>query len=154
MLGYYCKNNYLERDEYRMLYMILFTIIGGGVASILARLLYKKFRGGNKIHYVPYIFGVINLLLSSLFMIWFIVNPDAFSSDAVIESQVVYVLFTIFATYFYICALPISIGCITLSYYMIRNKEISESKFYLSVCLNGFSIILLFVITYLVNSLY
>jgi Ca2+/Na+ antiporter len=100
-----------------MLYVLLFTLISGTIASLLFFLIYKRHLKQNGtiqeksfVMNAPKIFGSINILLGIILGIYFIINPSAFSSDVAMPSnKIILLLSHIFFSYFYFFALPLSI---------------------------------------------
>jgi hypothetical protein len=101
----------------KMLYLILFTFISWAVVSFLFVFIFKRHvkKNGNVkeksfIVNVPKVFGTINIMLAIVFGIWYVSNPSAFSQNEPIDNKIVFILLSIFFTYFHVLALPISIG--------------------------------------------
>lgn len=139
-----------------MLYLTSFAVITGTIASFAFFLVYKRSvkKMGNRlmkksfIMKTPKIFGSINIFLAVFFGIWFIVNPSAFSQDTSIDNKVVFILLSIFYTYFYILALPLSIGSTTLT--ILLKKIVSKTRFLYCLLTNVVASILLFFLSYLI----
>jgi hypothetical protein len=143
-----------------MLYLIVFTILAGLIASLVFFLIYKrhvkKYGAVKEKSFTlnaPEIFGSINIILAVVFLVWYIVNPDAFSADTTIENKILYILFSIFAAYFYIFAMPLSIASVFSSIALLKkNGYISGTKFVYCVLTNIIATSILFIISYLVLS--
>lgn len=138
-----------------MLYLIVFAIVTGAIASFIFFTIYKKhikkyetIKEKSFLVNAPKIFGTINCIISLVFGIWYSMNPSAFSENQTIDSTVVYILMTIFFIYFHILALPLSIGSVTLT--LLLKKNISKIRFLYYILTNIIASILLFVLTYLI----
>lgn len=89
-----------------MLFISLYTIISVAVLYFPYLLISKKW---NRFKITkPFTITLINFILTLLFFVMFITNPQSFSSDAEIGNKLLYVIFTIFVTYFYCLIIPIS----------------------------------------------
>ncbi len=128
-----------ERMAINMLYIISFCILGGAAAFGLLFLMYRRKIKKNTLNSksvfikAPPVIGVINLTLAAAFMALFLLNPESFSPDQTIASPVAYILFTIFCTFFYIMATPLSIGYAVMSGILYKNRFISKTRFLVSV---------------------
>jgi glycerol uptake facilitator-like aquaporin len=141
--------------EGKMVYLILFAIFGGTIASLVFLLIYKRhikkydtIKEKSFIINSPKIFGTINLILALVFGIWFIINPSVFSQNETIENKIVYILFSIFAMYFYVLALPLSIGSTVLTLFL--KKNLSKLRFLYYTITNITASIILFGLTYFI----
>jgi len=68
---------------------------------------------------------------------YYLAAPEAFSPDTEIVSQLGFVLMTIFGTYFYYLAMPISFGSIGISTLEKRKGKIAVQRFWLVLFLNS-----------------
>lgn len=86
----------------------------------------------------PFVLTVVNFLITVVILGLFLLNPEAFSEEAAIEPGVIYILFSIFATYFYLIIIPLAgiQTIITLKNNLYRNR----SKKYMVVGCNIFTI--------------
>lgn len=141
-----------------MFYLILFTIIAGAIASLAFYFLYKRHINKNGlikeksfIMIAPKIFGSINTLLALFFGIWYVIDPTAFSQGETIDNKIVFVLVSILYIYFYIFALPLNIGSITLT--TLLKKRINSGRYIYDIATNTLAAMLLFIfLSYLVLS--
>ena len=138
-----------------MLYLIPFTLISGALVSLLFIFIFKRHikKNGNVKEKsftinTPKIFGTINIILAVIFGIWYISNPSSFSQNESVDSKIAFILLSIFFTYFYVLALPLSIGSITLTLFL--KKSISKVRFLYYILTNSIASIILFTIIYLV----
>lgn len=137
-----------------MLFIIGYCIIGGGITFGLLYLMYRqKFKNNNIksksfLCVVPSVIGVINCVLVGTFTLLYMLNPASFSSEQSIVSPIAYVLFTIFCIYFYVLALPFSIGCAGISVVLYKHQYIGNKKCVLSIFTNCIGAILLALLTY------
>jgi hypothetical protein len=139
-----------------MVYLLIFTIISGAIVSFIFFLIYKrhikKFGTIQEKSFTmnaPKIFGSINILLSLVFGLWFIVNPSMFSSDIQMpKNKIILILSHIFFTYFYVFASPLSIASSVLS--IITKKTLRKTTFLYTIIVNIIASILLFLLTFLI----
>jgi hypothetical protein len=138
-----------------MLYLILFTLISGVIASFLFFLIFKRHirKNGNVkeksfIVNAPKIFGTINIILAVVFGIWYVSNPSAFSQNEPVNNKIVFILLSIFFTYFYVLALPLSIGSSVLTLFL--KKSISKIRFLYYILTNIIASIILFILNYMI----
>jgi hypothetical protein len=141
-----------------MLFLVLFAVIGGSLASLIFFLIYKRHIKKNGTVKeksftlnAPKIFGTVNIILAIVFLVWYIIKPEAFSENATIENKIFYISFSIFAMYFYIFAMPLSIASAFSSIMLLKkNSYIGGIKFAYYVSTNIIAAIILFIISYLV----
>lgn len=89
-----------------MIIAILYTLISTGVLYLIYSFASKKWA---KISIKkPFLLATLNAALSLTFLLLFVLKPSNFAQTATIESPVLSLLFTIFASYFYFLILPIS----------------------------------------------
>lgn len=137
-----------------MLFLIGYCILGGSIVFGLLYLMYQRktkksnLKSKSFLCAAPPIIGAINCVLAGIFMSLYIFNPASFFSEQIIASPVAYVLFTIFSTYFYILALPLSIGCAGISVVLYKKQYISGKKYVFSIVTNCIDAILLALLTY------
>ena len=137
-----------------MLYIISFCIFGGAAAFGLLFLMYRRKIRNNTLNSksifikAPSVIGVINLTLAAAFMLLYVLNPESFSPDQTIASPVAYILFTIFCTYFYIMALPLSIGYAAMTVILSVKQIISRTRFLVSISTNSLGAALLAILIY------
>lgn len=137
-----------------MIFIIGYCILGGVIAFGLLYWMYQRKVKRNSLTnksflcVAPPIIGAINCILAGTFMVLYILNPASFSSEQNIISPVAYVLFTIFSIYFYILALPLSIGCTGISVVLYKKQHISIKKHVLITVTNCIGAILLAILTY------
>ena len=138
-----------------MLFLISFTIISGAVASFLFILIFKRHikKNGNVkrksfIINAPKIFGTINFILMVVFGIWYVSNPSAFSQNEPVDNKIIFILLSVFFTYFYVLALPLSIGSTVLTLFL--KKSISRIRFLYYIFTNVIASIVLFILIYLI----
>lgn len=117
-----------------MAFIAVYCVLGGGTAFGLLYLIYRnKVKKGTIekdkfLHNAPLIIGIINFVLAASFLLAYILNPTSFSSEQTIVSPVLYVLFTIFSTYFYVVAMPLSIGSAGISTLLYKKSFISKKN--------------------------
>lgn len=137
-----------------MLFIICYCIFGGAAAFGLLYLIYRrKVKKDNLtkksfLYVMPPIIGIINFILAGIFMLLYVLNPASFSPEQTITSPVAYVLFTIFSTYFYVLALPLSIGCVGISVMLYKKQYNGGKKFVISTITNSVGAVLLAILTY------
>ena len=138
-----------------MLYLIIFTIISGAVASFLFLFIFKRHikKNGNIkeksfIINAPKIFGTINFILAVVFGTWYVLNPSAFSQNEPVNNTIVSILLSIFFTYFHVLALPLSIGSTVLTVFL--KKSISKIRFLYYIFTNVIASVILFILNYLI----
>lgn len=56
------------------------------------------------------IIGIINLCLAIFFLILYLISQDIFSNNINISNKLLYICFTILASYYYILSAPLSIA--------------------------------------------
>ena len=95
-----------------------------------------------------FIIGYCVLGGAAAFELIYILNPASFSSEQTISSPIAYVLLTIFSTYFYVVALPLSIGCTGISVVLYKNQYISSKRCAVSTITNSIGAVLLAVLIY------
>ena len=129
-------------------------MLGGGIAFGLLYWIYRMKVKRNTLtekslyNTLPPVVGVINLLLAAAFTLLFILNPEAFSPEQTISSPVAYALFTVFCTYFYIAALPLSIGYVAMTAILFAKQFLSNRKFIVSTASNSVGALMLAVLIY------
>lgn len=140
-----------------MLYLISFTIVAGAIASLAFFLVYKRhikknemFKEKSFIMNASKVFGSINIIIALFLGVWYAINPTAFSQDTTINNKIAFVLMSIFSVYFYIFALPLNIGAITLT--VLLKKRISKTRYTYCIVTNAIAAILLFILSYLILS--
>ena len=138
-----------------MLYLILFTLIAGAIASFLLLFIFKRHikKNGNVKEKsftinAPAIFGTINIILAIIFGIWYVSNPSAFSQNEPVDNKVLFILLSIFFTYFHILSLPLSIGSTILTLFL--KKNINKIRFLYYILTNVIAAIILFILNYLI----
>lgn len=138
-----------------MLYLVLFTLISGVIASVLFLFIFKRHIKKNRsvkeksfTINAPKIFGTINIILVAVFGIWYVLNPSAFSQNEPINNKLVFILLSIFFTYFHVLALPLSIGSTILTLFL--KKSISKIIFLYYILTNVIASIILFILNYLI----
>lgn len=97
---------------------------------------------------IPPIAGVFNFVIAGAFLLLFILKPTAFSSEQTIQSPLMNVFFTIFSTYFYILALPLSLGYVGISILLKQKQYLVKGNYWVSVFSNGIGAIMIAVLTY------
>jgi len=127
-----------------MAFLITYCVVGGGITFglyfLLHRRIEKKVEGISQTAFVlraPLVFGWVNALLGAAFLVYYLAAPEAFSPDTEIVSQLGFVLMTIFGTYFYYLAMPISFGSIGISTLEKRKGKIAVQRFWLVLFLNS-----------------
>jgi len=138
-----------------MLYLILFTLIAGAAVSFLFRFIFKRHikKNGNvkKKSFTinaPAIFGTVNIILAIVFGVWYVSNPSAFSQSEPIDNKIVFILLSIFFTYFHVLALPLSVGSTVLTLFL--KKSINKIRFIYYILTNAIASIILFTLNYLI----
>jgi len=87
---------------FAFLYVIISTLIIYGIYLLVSKK-WNKLTVKN-----PLILSVINLILTLSFLALFIAIPSSFDTDVSINNPLIFMLFLIFATYFYLLIIPIS----------------------------------------------
>jgi hypothetical protein len=138
-----------------MLYLLIFTVITGSIASFAFFYVYKRhirkngvFKEKTSIKNIPKLFGTVNIMLALFFGIWFVINPSAFAHNEAIDSIIAIILLHILFTYFHVLALPLSIGSATLT--ILIKPFIKKKRFMYYMFTNVMASILLFILTYLI----
>ena len=138
-----------------MVFLVLFTVFGGAIASLVFFFIYKRHikkygtvKEKSFTINAPKIFGTINIFLVLVFGLWFVINPSHFSQNETIDNKIVFILFSIFVMYFYVLALPLSIGSVSLT--LLLKKHINKLIFLYGFFTNTIASIILFVLTYFI----
>lgn len=137
-----------------VLFLTGYIVIGGAATFGLLYWVYRrKINKGTlstKSTYarIPPIVGLVNFILPSSFMTLYVLAPALFSPDQTISSPIMYVLFTLFSVYFYVLAMPLSMGCIGLATILYQKQYLSKSKFIFSTSSNGIGTVLLAALIY------
>jgi hypothetical protein len=138
-----------------MLYLSLFAVILGALFSGLFLFILKRHKKKNEdvkkrsfIINAPVIFGTINIIIILVIGIWYILNPGIFSKNVQIKNQFLLILSHIFYTYFYILAMPLSIGSVVLSLFLKEN--IAKKRYFYGIIANSVSIIAFFTLSLII----
>jgi|GEM_PF-1359782 len=138
-----------------MTIMILFLVGSGLISCGIFYAIYLKKKKNDKLERdnfkkLPLIIGIVNLILATFILLLFINNPQSFQTQQDIVWNIGTVLFTIFTVYFYILALPLSIGEILVTVLLKKDKIVSSRYFYASIIMNSLSVALLSACTMLI----
>jgi len=98
----------------------------------------------------PLMFGIVNALMAIGFLLLYFNNLSAFETQEEIVWNFGTILFTLFTIYFYILALPISIGELMIIHKLKKDNLVNEGYYYTSTILNIVAVITLFVLTLLI----
>jgi hypothetical protein len=141
-----------------MTFFTLYITITGVIIGSIFFLVYKRHLKKNNVVKeksftlnAPKIFGTINIIIAFVFLVWYILDPEAFSASVVIENKFLFILSSIFFMYFYILAIPLSIASAFSSIILKKNEYISGIKFAYYISTNVIAAIILFIISYLVS---
>lgn len=132
-----------------MLIMSIATLIGGGLSYWLFTFQYKRRVKMDRLDRglylkTPIMMGGINLVMAMIFSFWYISSPEVFASEQEIVWNIGTVFFTLFTIYFYILAIPVSIGEIIKTHLLYRDGHVKQSYLILSMISNGLASLILF----------
>lgn len=130
-------------------YCIIFSLLFYGLLYLVYRRKEKKGTYTDKciFHKLPSIFGVINLLLGAAFLSLYLISPAGFSSENTIASPIVYTLFSIFCSYFYLVASPLSVGFAGISILLYKKQLTSSKKYLIDIITNIIGALLIGILT-------
>jgi len=139
-----------------MAFLVGYGIAGGAVVLGIYYWLYKRTQKKSSmvkpsafVVRAPLIFGWINAVLGVVFLVYYLIAPAAFSEDTSLFSSFGLVLMTIFSSYFYFLAMPISIGSIGIAVVKKKQAVISAKRFWLLLGLNVVGTLAIAVLSYL-----
>lgn len=127
-----------------MAFLVTYCIVGGTIAFGLYYFLYRRtekkpgmVQQSSFVVKAPLVFGWINALLGAAFLLYYTIAPAAFSPDTTFSSLLALVMMTIFSSYFYYLAMPVSIGSLGISILEYKKDQIAVKRFWLVLLLNS-----------------
>lgn len=89
-----------------MVFALVYSIISTGIFVLVYLAVSKKW--SRLTIRKPLIVSMVNFLLTVLVFSLFLFNPASFGSNVAIDNKADYILFSVFATYFYIFIIPLA----------------------------------------------
>jgi len=129
-----------------MLFVILDCLIGGIVIYGFCYLVYQN-RTKDPAARVTIItrsacvVGLLNMVLGTVYLTQYFMNPAAFSEHAEFSSAAAYWMFSIFANYFYLLAMPLSAGLIGILSLALKQRRTGIKPYLFNVVTNGTGIL-------------